>query len=109
MTSTLPRVFAQTRSAYPSVDSLTPARRTALVSLVYNRGPRLSDRDAVRQDRREMRAIRDLLAAGDEAAVADQFDEMARLWNPAELSRLVERRHNEARLWRSGFASLLLD
>jgi hypothetical protein len=108
-TSTLPRFLAQTRSAYPSLESLTPARRTALVSLVYDRGPRLSDRDQVRQDRREMRAIRDLLAAGDQEAVADQFDDMARLWSPAELPDLIERRHNEARLWRSGFAPLLLD
>jgi len=108
-TSTLPRFLAETRAVYRSVDTLTPARRTALVSLVYNRGARLVDRDPIKQERREMRAIRDLLAAGDQEAVADQFDAMSRLWNPALLPGLIERRHDEARLWRSGFAPLLLE
>ncbi len=106
---TLPRALQQTRSIYPQVDDLVPARRAALVSLVYNRGARLRDRDSVRQDRREMRAIRDLLASQRPDEVASQLDAMSRLWDPASLSGLVRRRHDEARLWRSGFAALQLD
>lgn len=102
---TLPAFVADTRGAYPQFPALTPARRTSLVSLVYNRGPLLADRDPARQERREMRAIRDLLAAGDFAAVPAQFESMARLWT---LPGLIQRRHDEARLWRSGFESLQL-
>jgi hypothetical protein len=35
---TLPRYLRETRSIYPQMDDLSPVRRTALVSLVYNRG-----------------------------------------------------------------------
>lgn len=102
---TLPAFVADTRAAYPQFDILTPGRRTALVSLVYNRGPLLRDRDPLRQERREMRAIRDLLAAGDHTAVPAQFESMERLWT---LPGLIRRRHDEARLWRSGFEALQL-
>lgn len=105
----LPRFVTETRTIYPQVDSLPPARRTALISLVYNRGDRLTDIDADKQDRLEMRHIQELLAAGDLDPVADQLDAMARLWNPSELSGLIERRHREATLWRSGFSALSLD
>jgi peptidoglycan hydrolase-like protein with peptidoglycan-binding domain len=106
---TLPRYRALTESIYPGLDNLPPAQRTALVSLVYNRGARLEDRDPIRQERREMRVIRDCLARGDVQAVADQFEAMTRLWDPATLGGLVRRRRDEATLWRAGFASLLLD
>ncbi len=93
---TLPLYVAQTRSIYPQVDDLPPWRRTSLVSLVYNRGTS------------EMREIARLLAAGQADDVAAQFDSMARLWNPQTLPGLVKRRHDEARLWRSGFEALQL-
>jgi peptidoglycan hydrolase-like protein with peptidoglycan-binding domain len=105
----LAEYLVRTRSIYPGIDGLVPARRAALVSLVYNRGTRLSDKDTVRQDRLEMRAIRDLLTSGQSDLVADQFDAMARLWDPAKLAGLVLRRHAEATLWRAGFAALQLD
>jgi peptidoglycan hydrolase-like protein with peptidoglycan-binding domain len=93
-----------TRSIYPEVDALTPARRAALVSLVYNRGTSLQENDPTR---REMREIRDLLAAGQLDGVPDRMDSMARLW--PDLPGLIARRHDEARLWRSGFAALQLE
>ena len=99
---TLPEFISKTRSIYPQLDSLSPERATALVSLVYNRGASL-DGDR----RREMRAIQTLLASDDQDAVAAEFDAMERLWEPT--SGLVKRRHDEARLWRSGFAALQLD
>ena len=102
---TLPVYLDQTRSVYPQLDALPPHRRTALVSLIYNRGMRLTDRNSTKEDRREMRRIRDLLADDDLDEVAVEFDSMARLWT---LPGLVQRRHDEARLWRSGFESLQL-
>ncbi len=102
---TLPLYVEQTRSIYPELDLLSPPRRTALVSLVYNRGARLADRDPVRQERREMRTIRNLLRSGDFDAIAGELDSMARLWT---LPGLVQRRHDEAKLWRSGFTALQL-
>lgn len=102
---TLPLFVERTRAIYPELAALTPARRTALVSLVYNRGNRLTDSDPVRENRREMRRIRELLAAGELDAVSAEIDSMARLW---ALPGLIQRRHNEARLWRSGFEALQL-
>jgi GH24 family phage-related lysozyme (muramidase) len=90
------------------VDDLTPPRRTALVSLVYNRGTRLSDSNANPQDRREMREIRRLLKTGDLDAVAEQLESMARLWDPAKQPGLIKRRRDEASLWRSGFTAVQL-
>ena len=102
----LPKYLAQTRRIYPEVDTLilTPAQRTALVSLVYNRGTDLEgDR------RREMLAIRTLLASGRIDDVPEQFESMTRLWDPAVAGGLIRRRRSEALLWRSGFASIQLD
>ncbi len=96
------------RKIYPQVDALSPARQTALVSLVYNRGARLTDKDPVAQDRREMRAIRDLLAANSVDAVAGEFESMTRLWDPQKVAGLIQRRRDEATLWRDGFSALQL-
>lgn len=105
-TRSLPKYLAQTRSIYPQVDGpdLTAAQRTALVSLIYNRG---TDLDGDR--RLEMRAIRDLLAVGRIDEVAAQFESMTRLWNPATAGGLIRRRRSEATLWRDGFAALQLE
>ena len=103
----LPDTIAKARAIYPEIDALPPARQTALASLVYNRGARLTDSgDPAQQNRREMREIKGLLAENKLEAVADQIDSMRRLWDPQ--SGLVRRRHEEATLWRSGFAALLL-
>jgi len=108
-TSTLPRYLADTRRSFPQVDDLPPARRSALISLVYNRGAGLQDLSAQKQDRREMRNIRALLAAGELESVAAQFESMTRLWDPATEKGVIQRRRDEAALWRSGFAALKLE
>jgi hypothetical protein len=104
-TRSLPRSFTATRGAYPQVDVLAPARRTALLSLVHTRGGSLSQT----LDHLEMRTIRTLLASGYEDPVASQFDAMTRLWDPFTRPGLVRRRQAEATLWRSGFPALQLD
>lgn len=100
----LPDHIAVTRRIYPSLDALPPARRTALISLVFNRGGSL---DGPR--RSEMRNIRDLLATGDAESVASQLEAMTRLWNSTTERGLIERRLREATLWRSGFKGLRLE
>jgi peptidoglycan hydrolase-like protein with peptidoglycan-binding domain len=103
---TLPKFLDRTRTIYPQIDdpAVTPPQRTALVSLVYNRGA-----DLTGDRRREMRAIRDLLGAGRFDDVAAQLDSMTRLWDPLREGGLIQRRRDEATLWRSGFAALQLD
>jgi peptidoglycan hydrolase-like protein with peptidoglycan-binding domain len=99
----LPDHVRRTETTYPTLPTLPPPRRTALISLVFNRGNGLQgDR------RREMKAIRDLLAQGDLDPVADQLDAMTRLWDPATEGGVVLRRRREAILWRSGFEALQL-
>ena len=107
LTRSLPRYFELTRSIYAQIDNLGAHQRTALVSLVFNRGARLTDSDAVRQERREMRQIQALLAAGRVAEIDAQFEEMTRLWPTTR--GLVERRRAEAKLWRAGFSALQLE
>jgi hypothetical protein len=104
-TRSLPRSFTATRDAYPQLDALTAARRTALVSLVHTRGGSLPQT----LDHLEMRTIRTLLASGREEPVAAQFDAMTRLWDPFTRPGQVRRRQAEATLWRSGFPALQLD
>jgi hypothetical protein len=106
---TIPRFYNETLAIYPSLEHLPGLCRCALVSIVYNRGNSLEgDR------RREMRAIRAILAAADNEhpdrtkmksilfGVEDQIISMKRLWVPS--SGLVKRRQEEANLWRSGLA-----
>src|SRR5688572_13391657 len=101
----LPKYFEMTRRIYPAVadQSLNAAQRTALVSLVYNRGADLEgDR------RREMRTIQTLLLDGQLADVPAQFESMTRLWQNVAPG-LVKRRRAEATLWQSGFGAVQLD
>lgn len=107
----MPRYYALTRSAYPTLDTLPGPCRTALVSLVFNRGQALSGKN-----REEMAAIRQLLDAAEQpgltkarrrellAGVEDQLVGMKRLWAPT--SGLVKRRQTEANLWRQGLTEL---
>lgn len=105
----LPAFHKETQRSYPSLDSLPDKCRTALISLVYNRGAGVKG-----ASRREMLGIQQLLAQaanpalGKEqrkailAGVEDQLLSMRRLWNPA--SGLVKRRQTEANYWRQGLA-----
>jgi GH24 family phage-related lysozyme (muramidase) len=107
--TSLPKYLANARRAFPQVDDLPPARQTALVSLVYNRGARLTDIRPGKCDREEMRKIRALLAAGNLDDVAAQFESMTRLWDPSKDPGVIQRRRDEAALWRSGFTALKLE
>lgn len=104
---TLPRFYADTESIYPSLSRLPDLCRSVLVSIVFNRGASLSG-----SRRKEMRAIRDILALADDTSlhklkrrviltdVEDQIVSMQRLWDPG--SGVHKRRQAEANLWRNG-------
>ena len=95
--NSVPRYWDMTLEAYPEAEQLSPLCRAALLSLVYNRGSSL---DPEQDSRREMRAIRDCLRAGDHAGVAEQFRAMKRLWEGN--AGLQGRRDREAALWERG-------
>lgn len=104
-TATIPDYVQETRTAFPGFDRLPLDAQGALVSLVYNRGARMDDSNPVTEDRREMRAIRDAVAAyalhGSDAelqAIAEQLRSMKRLWKGKGLDGLIARREAEAQL-----------
>jgi hypothetical protein len=93
---TLPRYAQSTRSTYPGVHNLPPDAQGMLLSLVYNRGTKLTGPARV-----EMAAIKTLIAADvqDLEAIADQFERMVRLW--PNLPGLQKRRRREAAIIRA--------
>lgn len=108
---TLPRFYDETRIIYDSLDTLPPLCRSALVSIVFNRGTSLSG-----SRRQEMRAIAEILADAERSGlspqerktilrgVEEQIVSMQRLWGPE--TGLYKRRQGEANLWRVGLESL---
>lgn len=100
----MPEYVRETRRIYPSLDTLPPNRRTALISLVFNRGS-----DLAGERRIEMRRIQTLLQGGDLEPVDEQFEQMTRLWAGTTAHGLVDRRRREAQLWRAGFSALQLN
>ena len=72
---TLPRYAALAVKTFPGMELLRPHAQGALVSLIFNRGSKLSgDR------RREMKAIKKMVALQDYAGIANEIRKMKRLW-----------------------------
>jgi hypothetical protein len=94
--STLPRFAALTRATYPGVERLPPDAQGMLLSLIYNRGAKLTG-----DSRREMAEIQRLVQGGaaNLDAIAQELESMVRLWE--ELPGLQKRRRREARLIRN--------
>lgn len=90
---TLPEYARLTTTTYPGCEQLPADAQAALLSLIYNRGGSLSgDR------RREMAAIKPLVANGNLTSIARELRAMKRLWQGSAVAGLVERRELEARL-----------
>jgi GH24 family phage-related lysozyme (muramidase) len=102
----LPVYLARTRQAFPGFDVLPLDVQGALVSLVYNRGARMADSPGT-DNRREMRAIRDLVARGLVVGIAEQLRSMKRLWEGKGLDGLIRRREAEAQLVESAIEATL--
>lgn len=100
--STLPRYARLTRRTYPQVHKLPADAQAMLLSLVYNRGSRLSG-----ARRREMKAIKHKVVRQDLPGIADEMLAMQRLWNKTELPGLYRRRGAEADLVRKADRSYL--
>jgi GH24 family phage-related lysozyme (muramidase) len=98
---TLPREVVTTRQTFHGPKPLSPLCLGALVSLVLNRGPGMVDA-APGDRRREMRQIRDALAADRPQDVPPALRAMGRLWPDAK--GLRDRREAEARLFEDGLA-----
>jgi hypothetical protein len=90
---TLPLYSKRTEKAFPGVEDLPANTQGALVSLIFNRGAGM-DGDR----RREMRAVRDAVAAGDLQEIANQIRSMKRLWVGKGMDGLLKRRDAEADL-----------
>ncbi len=90
---TLPRYARMTRKAYPGVEVLPGDAQAMLLSLVFNRGPALEG-----SRRREMKAIKPLVQAGDLPGIAAQIRAMKRLWDIDRLPGLHVRRDREAEM-----------
>jgi hypothetical protein len=100
----VPFVAGETAHAFPKCEQLTADSFGALTSLVYNRGGAMDSRPDDKLDRRkEMREIRDAIAAGALAEVPTQIRGMKRLWKDVPNARgLLDRRELEARLFEMG-------
>jgi GH24 family phage-related lysozyme (muramidase) len=109
--ASIPDYTEDAQLAFPGFDSLPLDAQGALVSLVYNRGTRMEDRNAGLQERREMRAVRDAVSLyhvrksdTDLREVAKQIRSMKRLWEGKGLDGLLRRREAEAQLVESCIA-----
>lgn len=94
--STLSRYAKQTQKAYPGAEHLHPDAQAALLSLVYNRGTKMTG-----SSRKEMATIVPLVKQQDYAGIALQIKEMKRLWEGKNLDGLLKRRDDEAKLVRN--------
>jgi GH24 family phage-related lysozyme (muramidase) len=100
---TLPAYTDLGRRTFPGFDRLPPDAQGGLVSLVYNRGGSMKDSPGT-DNRREMRAIRDLVPRMDLAGIAAELRSMKRLWEGKGLNGLLRRREAEAALVESCLA-----
>jgi len=100
--ATLPRYAALTARAFPGSADLSSECFGALVSLVYNRGTRMKSLRDDDDERREMRAIRQAIVAGDLKAVPVLIRAMKRLWIGKGMAGLLDRREREAALFELG-------
>lgn len=91
---TLPQFAKLTKQTYPGTENLFADAQGVMVSLIYNRGSSLANNDR----RKEMKAIKPLVAAADYTGIADQLRQMKRLWDPAKAGGLINRREDEAKM-----------
>lgn len=100
----VPFVAGETVHAFPRSEQLSADSFGALVSLVYNRGSAMNSRGSDSLDRRkEMRVVKELIAAGNYAEIAGQIRSMKRIWQGDPNARgLLDRRELEARLFEMG-------
>lgn len=93
-TVTWPKFSSLTEKAFPGITKFAPDAYGAIVSLVFNRGTKMTG-----SSRTEMRNIRDLYVEKmDYKKIANEVRKMKRLWAGKGLDGLLERRDAEAAL-----------
>ena len=100
---TLPACARDVKRTYPGIEKLPPDTQGAILSLVYNRGYLINDTDR----RKEMKALKPIIAAGNLSGIAAQLRSMKRLWDPKKQKGLITRRENEALLAENGTFNIL--
>jgi len=98
----LPGEITLTRATFHGPVVPPPLCLGVLVSLVYNRGTSMTDSQQSPGNRKEMRDIRDAVAAGRLGDVPAALRAMKRLW--PEGNGLRDRREREAKLFEEGLA-----
>jgi hypothetical protein len=97
---TLPEQVITTRAAFTQPAGLPPLCFGVLVSLIYNRGPSMTDPVQSPGARKEMREIRDAVSQGRFGDIPQALRLMKRLW--PEGNGLRDRREREAQLFEEG-------
>ena len=97
--SSLPRFYKAALSIYPDMIHLNEDTQGALVSMVYNRGTKLTG-----DTRTEMKAIVNLVAKQDYHGIAEEIEKSKRLWEDKKMEGLVLRREAESDLVRDSIA-----
>jgi hypothetical protein len=93
-TADVPRVDSQCRKMYPGFEDLRSNARSAILSLVYNRGNSLAG-----PNRLEMRQLQPLIQAKDYQGIADCLRRMTRVWVGTSIEAgMKNRRYAEAKL-----------
>ncbi len=100
----LPDQVGTTRTAFTGWEGMPRLCLGVLVSLVYNRGCRMTDSLHTPGDRTEMRAIRDAVAASRFEDIPAQLRSMQRLWPIGNGVR--DRRAREADLFEAGLTQV---
>lgn len=100
---TLPACARDVKRTYPGIEKLPPDTQGAILSLVYNRGYLINDTDR----RKEMKALKPIIAAGSLNDIAEQLRNMKRHWDPKKQKGLITRRENEALLAENGTFNIL--
>lgn len=99
--TTIATFWRKTKATFPGVEKLHPNARGALLSLVFNRGTSLKG-----ERRKEMAAIKDLIAEKDYTEISRQLEAMKRVWVGTTIEAGMSRRRDaEAALVRTALPS----
>lgn len=99
---TVPKFYNLAAKAFPGFEELHPECRSALVSIVFNRGNALTSKKG--NSRIEMKKISELTPLKAYKEIAQQVRAMKRLWIGKGLDGLLARREAEAKLIESCIA-----
>lgn len=92
---TIPKFWHLAALTWPGFNRLHPLAQVALVSLIYNRGPSLEGSRRI-----EMKNIRKHVQEQNYEMIAQEIENMKKYWIGTNLSGLLKRREEEAKMVR---------